>query len=202
METWSLGVAPGLPPCSLHPDWLGRETADALLDYAVQSEASFQPSVIRRNSERVFDPKVRRSLALTDLGPFADTIAARARQLAPQLNLRFGNGGFEPATIWLELISHGDGDFVRPHIDVSVGEAEKQNRQISMVYYLRCEPSRFRGGELRLYWFGQERFVDVEPRHDLLLAFPSIALHEVNPVSCPGDDFAARRFSVNICLEG
>jgi Rps23 Pro-64 3,4-dihydroxylase Tpa1-like proline 4-hydroxylase len=191
-----------LPPYSLHHGWLGGTLAGALLDHAIENENAFRPSPIRRNFQKVIDPQARKSLTLTDLGPFADTIRARARELAPQLNARFGNGGFEPATIWLELIAHGDGDFIRAHIDSFVGDGVKANRQVTMVYYLRREPPCFQGGELRLFAFGQNRFVDIEPRHDALLAFPSIALHAVNPVTCPGAPFSGRRFSVNICLEG
>ncbi len=195
-------LASGSLPHSLHPGWLGQPTADALLAHAVRNEASFQPSLIRRNSERVFAPTVRRSLTLTDLGPFTDTIAGRARQLAPQLKTQFGLAAWKPSSMWLELIVHGDGDFVRPHIDVVMGDAVREKRQVTLVYYLRREPPRFRGGELRLFGFGQNSFVDIEPRHDLLLAFPSIALHAVNPVSCPAAEFSERRFSVNICFEG
>ena len=192
----------GLLPYSLRPGWLGGEIADALLDFAIRNERSFRPSLVRRKSERVFDPKVRKSLALTDLGPFADTIGFRAMEVLPELNVLFGNGGFKPASLWIELIAHGDGDFVRPHIDLVVGDEGRQNRQVTLVYYLRREPPCFQGGELRIFGFGQKSFVDIEPRHDLLLAFPSIALHAVNPVSCPGASFSGRRFSVNICLEG
>lgn len=198
----SLSSARSLLPYSLFTDWLGKQFADALLDHAIANENSFRPSPILRNFEKVVDPKVRKSLTLSDLGPFADTIDARARELVPELNVRFGNGGFRPSTIWLELIAHGDGDCVRAHINSVVGDAVKPNRQITMVYYLRREPPFFRGGELRLHGFGKNNFVDIEPRHDLLLAFPSIALHAVNPVSCPGAPFSGRRFSVNICLEG
>jgi SM-20-related protein len=42
--------------------------------------------------------------------------------------------------------------------------------------------------------------VAVEPEHNRLVAFPAFVPHEVVPISCPGNAFADRRFSINCWL--
>jgi Rps23 Pro-64 3,4-dihydroxylase Tpa1-like proline 4-hydroxylase len=103
----------------------------------------------------------------------------------------------------LELVAHGDGAVFKTHKDTATGVVTGRSpRQISMVYYLHSRPKRFTGGQLRYYAIGQNAFIDIEPGHDVLLAFPSIAPHSVERVACPGVPFADWRFAVNIWLHG
>jgi Rps23 Pro-64 3,4-dihydroxylase Tpa1-like proline 4-hydroxylase len=73
-------------------------------------------------------------------------------------------------------------------------------RTVSGVYYFYRQPKAFDGGELRLYAFGEEAFVDIEPSENAFVAFPSFAAHEVLPVTCPSGAFEDSRFSVNCWL--
>lgn len=62
-------------------------------------------------------------------------------------------------------------------------------------------PRGFAGGELRLHPFspdGARDWLDIEPEHNALLAFPSWAPHEVRPVNCPSRRFEESRFAVKV----
>ena len=109
---------------------------------------------------------------------------------------------FEPYKVELELVTNNEGAFFKPHIDTFMANARKaSDRVLSVVYYFYAEPKAFSGGALRLYAFGTQeddgKFADVEPEQNTLVAFPSWALHEVLPVSCPSRRFSDSRFNVN-----
>lgn len=75
------------------------------------------------------------------------------------------------------------------------------DRVLSLVYYLHREPKVFGGGNLVMHaLMGEEQRV-ITPRHDRLVAFPSIAQHQVEPISLPGDNFADARFPL-VCWLG
>jgi Rps23 Pro-64 3,4-dihydroxylase Tpa1-like proline 4-hydroxylase len=67
------------------------------------------------------------------------------------------------------------------------------------------EPQAFRGGALRLYDTQIDDhgnckpgdFQTFYPAQNQIIFFPSRCLHEVMPVECPSQDFAASRFTVN-----
>ena len=71
-----------------------------------------------------------------------------------------------------------------------------------MIVYLFRRPRRFIGGQLRYFALGGSAHIDIEPEHNLLLTFPSIAPHAVQPVSCPGIPFRDWRFAVNMWVHG
>jgi hypothetical protein len=190
-------------PHSLRAGWLGPEMSSDLLDYAQASKDRFVPAAVRKNGLPVIDPGKRISFTLRDLGPFSAALQSKAMALAPELCIRFGNGGFAPEFVELELAAHGDGAFYGKHQDTLTGATGlSTRRQITMVYYLFRQPKRFTGGQLRYHSIGGAAFQDFEPEHDLLLAFPSIAPHSVQRVNCPGAPFADWRFAVNIWIHG
>ncbi len=107
---------------------------------------------------------------------------------------------FVPAKIELQLTAHNDGEFYKRHIDTRTGPSDEPTvRLISFVYYCSASPSRFSGGALRLYGFGENdtRQVDIEPVCDSLVVFPSWAPHEVLPVACESGRFEDSRFAIN-----
>ena len=88
-----------------------------------------------------------------------------------------------------------------------------QDRLLSAVYYFHREPKRFTGGQLRLHRSTPDDDpsdpepirnpadqIDIEPKRNSLLVFPSWASHEVLPVDCPSSRFEDHRFAVNIWL--
>jgi Rps23 Pro-64 3,4-dihydroxylase Tpa1-like proline 4-hydroxylase len=183
--------------------WLGPEMSSALLAYARANESRFFISPIRKYDEITLDFDKRISMMLKDLGPFADPLRSRAVAMAPQLCARFGAEDFAPKHVELELIAHGDGAFFFPHRDTQSGPSVPSAvRRLTLVYYLCSQPKRFTGGQLRLYSAHGGSVLDIEPAHDRLLAFPSMAPHSVERVYCPGVPFADWRFAVNIWLHG
>jgi SM-20-related protein len=186
-------------PHHVIPGWLGSETADRLLAYALANEHLFCPSEIGRGT---VDEAIRRSLVTDDLGPFADLLKQKALDEAAGLYAALGMQSVPVAKVELELAAHGDGAFYGAHIDTETGRGlgGTRQRRLSLVYYFHRRPRRFAGGRLRLMGLGGGPSVEVEPLHDRLVAFPSFASHEVERVSCPGGTFVDSRFSVNIWL--
>lgn len=175
-----------------------------LLAYVLAHPERFEPSLVRRQGQEHFAPAGRNSLlhegTLGDLGArFEAAILAQRDQLFAAT----GTPAFPVERCEIELSVHRDGGFYKPHQDTFTGkdrEGLKSDRVVTVVYYFHTLPRGFSGGEIALYPFRPGEPLRVEPRDNRLVAFPSFALHEVLPVSCPGDNFAAARFSINCWL--
>lgn len=194
-----------LMPACIIDDFLGPQQAGALLDFALAHEADFSPSSITRQGGSTVDPKIRRSLSFgRHLGeaitPFATAVAAASARLKAET----GCAAFTGNLIDLDLVAHLDGHLFKRHVDTTTGENRiltPADRVLSLVYYLHREPKAFSGGDLVMHaLMGEERRV-IAPRHDRLVAFPSIAPHQVEQISLPGDNFADARFSL-VCWLG
>ena len=189
-----------IPPYLVLNNFLDEESVACLLDYAVQSEVRFKTTTIRKGT---IDPSRRISVGLRDLGPMKAKIKSRLTPLVPSLIAQLRVTPFDLARIELELVAHGDGAFYSRHIDTFTGDTEVENtqRMISGVYYFNAEPKAFSGGALRLHAFGapdaNTSFVDIEPRRNTLLVFPSWAIHEVLLIECPSKRFVDSRFAIN-----
>lgn len=189
-----------LPVCIID-DFLGPEASGRLLDFAQQQQANYSWSTLISDGARdVVDRDVRASLSFFgDLGdqlvPFRAHLAERLEHIAAETQTR----RFDPEPQDLRLVAHGHGHYFRQHVDTATGSNRSLvtgNRVLSLVYYLHTRPRMFTGGALVMYPIvGEERQV-IEPRHDRLVAFSSIAPHEVEPIDLPGDSFRDSRFSV------
>lgn len=182
--------------------WLGEASAAALLSYAIDREAEFTPTEIGNKGRLRVESSFRRSRRLMELGPFEPMLRQRALTLQPELEAAFGMGHLPTASTQVELVAHGDGDFYGEHIDTFTGDQylPGEARRLSLVYYLHRRPRPFSGGRLRLFDLAGSQTVAIDPEHDSLLAFPSFARHEVEPISCPAGGFADSRFAVNLWL--
>jgi Rps23 Pro-64 3,4-dihydroxylase Tpa1-like proline 4-hydroxylase len=202
-------VAP-LPPWRRFADFLSEEEHAGLLAWALAQRARFEESKVWGGA---VDPTRRISRFTTRLGPYAPIIEARIAARLHDIFQATGTRPFEPEYYELELVAHGDGAHFGPHTDIPIGAARTRvaegqggthRRLLSGVYYFHREPKGFAGGALRLFRFGggegPEDRVDVEPEQNSLVVFPTWALHEVRPVSCPSGDFADSRFAVNVWL--
>jgi len=190
-------------PVHIQPDWLAPDLADSLLAYAIDSQARFMPAAVLYDGNARLDPTLRDALKLTDLGPLAETLKAKALAAKQQLVSDFGVPPFEAAGVEIELAAHGHGAHFRRHIDtfVVVNRATSP-RVLTLVFYLNRRPRAYAGGEIRLYALGSSETKDIQPEHNLLVAFPSIAPHSVERVDCPNGVFADRRFAINIWIHG
>jgi Rps23 Pro-64 3,4-dihydroxylase Tpa1-like proline 4-hydroxylase len=197
-------------------DFLAESEHQLLLDWVLAGPVRFQPAGVTKgtvDSEDRLDPQHRVALTSRKLGPLEPMLSERLLAALPKLMATTGTGGEPPASLELELAAHGDGAFFRPHRDIPVGPkrkpvsgSEHEDRVLSAVYYFHALPKGFSGGQLRLFRFGADgaaaepepaNHVDLEPIRNSLVAFPSWAVHEVRPVSCPSGKFGDYRFSLN-----
>ena len=187
-------------PFHLVSDWLDPQDADALLDFALATEDRFTPAQILYDGQRRLDTMIRQSSRLDVPEPFAALLTAHALKLQPLVAEMLGVPPFAPTHVEMELAAHGDGARFDRHIDtLVVGNRRQTPRILTFVLYLFKRPARFSGGALRFYALGGSGVVDVAPQHNAVVAFPAIAPHSVERVSC-GPAFADRRFAVTLWL--
>ena len=187
-------------PHLLRPGFLPAGDAASVLEFALSRESSFVPTTIYRGGKMVIEDGFRRS------GRFKGDFSPVRRVLEPALERSFpglcsacGMAPFPLESIEMELAVHRDGGFYHGHVDTVVGQpGDEANRVLTAVYYINSSPRRFTGGQLALYpLLGDGEPALLAPEHNLLVAFPSIAQHEVRPVSLDPDSFADARFAIN-----
>jgi len=92
------------------------------------------------------------------------------------------------------LSSYGKCDFYGWHKDTL---PDREQRIITLIYYLNIEPPKFTGGELV---FAGKNISDnklITPKHNRAVFFESKRAHRVNNVQLVGD-FKYHRFSINM----
>lgn len=188
-----------LPVCVID-GFLGEEKSARLLDFAIRNERRFAPSGVHGLDATGQHGLKRSSLSLIDghEEALADFSAAVDANFA-RLHKAVGVEDFTVSEREIDLVAHLDGHHYRRHVDI-LTQAERAetaaDRIVSLVYYVHKEPQSFSGGELDLFAIAGKDRHRVEPHHDRLVAFPSIAPHEVRTVTLPGNRFADARFSV------
>jgi SM-20-related protein len=199
------GDDPRCPFVAYH-DILGADYVAGLLDHVMARQSDFRTGLMhnRETGEVVADPGQRDSVYLTELGVFLGPIKAFASAIAvPALMaLHLNETKVEPREF--VITAYRDGGHIGEHIDTY--ERRERIRILSCVYYFATTPRRFAGGELRLYGFpkgpaaGQRSSmacVDIEPRTDTLVIFPSWIRHKVMPVRVPSRSWLDSRFTIN-----
>jgi Rps23 Pro-64 3,4-dihydroxylase Tpa1-like proline 4-hydroxylase len=188
-------------PFRLVPGFLGDDLIERLLAFANANRDIFVPARVGLDQGEVA-PEIRSSLMTSDFGPMKEEIKARFAAIREQAVADLRLSSFEPASIELQLVAHGDGAFYKRHIDTSMDtQRSDTDRVLTGVLYFHALPKGFSGGQLRLHSILRPEqggtHVDVEPERDMLLLFPAWAPHEVRPVSCPSGEFARSRFAIN-----
>lgn len=199
------GAGPLIPKHALLHDFLSDDLHDRMLRYAVERAPEFTRATIYDDAVEIRDPARRVSEKHPQgLGPFK---AAFVQQVRARLDAIFAGAGMTPRSVTryeTELVMHGDGGHFRRHVDTLTARADdgaaSAVRAVSCVYYFFRQPKGFAGGALRLFGFGSDESVAIEPEDNALLVFPSFASHEVGPVSCATGAFADFRYSVNCWL--
>lgn len=176
-----------------------------LLEFVQAHEAELVPSeVLVSDCGSRLDATFRRSKVLFDIDQIWPLFAPRLEALLPHLRKELGVLWFPLHDIERQLTSSGDGDFFRTHTDS--GAATVSSRILTFVYYFNAEPSGYTGGALRLYdgVVGEDGFldrgqsyVDLEPRNNSIVFFPSCLHHEVRPVQATAEGIAGRRLTIN-----
>lgn len=180
-------------------DFLPTEAVDRLLLEILAAEPHFTPAQVGDAGTARNDPMIRSSLRLpgragVDLEPLKTAVMHQHAALCAATGISvFPVHHFE-----CSIVAHGDGDFYGRHVDiVTRNDAASHHRVLSCVFYLHHMPRRFSGGALAIHPIGPIGGVHIEPVHNRLVAFPAFVPHEVLPITCPGNAFADRRFSVN-----
>jgi Rps23 Pro-64 3,4-dihydroxylase Tpa1-like proline 4-hydroxylase len=188
-----------LPTCIVD-DFLGRDVSAKLLEFVIQHEADFQPSWQYSDGGSGFLDGFRKSLSFHgDAEPVLQPFAAALKQAASRLRAEIGCESFGLDLSDFDLVAHCDGHRLKRHIDTHTGQkrtTSRSDRVLSLVYYFHAEPRAFSGGNLVMYGLVGDQRRTIEPRHDRLVAFPSLTPHEVEPISLPGNAFATARFSL------
>ena len=188
-------------PFHLQPDWLPAHLAAELLDFAISNESLFRQAKVGHADAAIVDESIRKSSVLKNIRPYSSALKEFTLTETPLLAKRFGMPAFDVSSVEIELAAHGDGAHFQPHIDTAVSECMLPNpRMLSLVLYLHRQPKGFSGGALRFHAIGGTSVRDLAPEHNLLIAFPSIARHSVEPVICPSQKFSDRRFAINIWI--
>lgn len=190
-------------PRWLTSGWLGPALSDALLEHAIAHEAEFEEARVTADDGRVgVEPLVRQARKLAVPDGFRQPIEARIAEALPALQARLGRLRGAVKAINVELAAHGDGAHFLPHLDTATGPGTqgRLTRRLSLICYLHRRPKAFGGGQLRFYSLAGEAWQDIEPNHDLMVAFPSWSRHGVQPVQVPSGAFADSRFAINIWI--
>lgn len=175
----------------------GAEQAALWALFAREAER-FTPSRVGLPGQDRVDSEVRTSLTLPGPSPERRAFRRRVREEIGEVAGRLQTALQEPLEIEVRFRRYGDGHFYHPHSD--------DNRDVSFVYFLLGQQSRFQGGDLLLFdrsggasW--GPGFTRLRPEGNAIVFFPSSSVHCVTPVAC-GEAFLEGRFVVNGHVRG
>ena len=184
-------------------NFLGGDVAKQMLRYAVEQRAEFRPATVYNRETRAerLNLESRHCLRREGVGPFKLKLKEAITAILPGATAALRLLGQAGQDLEFEMCAYGDGAFITPHIDTSVAAPR---RVLSCVYYFFGDPPGFEGGLLRLFgWPNPTAFtvpspsIEIAPRRDSLVIFPSTLQHEVTPVACPSGAWRDYRLSVN-----
>ncbi len=183
--------------------FLGETAANELLEFALANEAGFEPSQVYNNEiGSGVRPETRHSYRFGgDWKPQRKAFRRAIEERIEEIVSGAGSAGFRPDLMEIELVATRDGGLFTRHIDTRTRVQDREtDRIVSAVYYFHREPAGFTGGDLIMHALVGDETKPIEPKHDRLAVFTSIAPHEVAPTSVPGDAFEDGRFSINCWL--
>ena len=184
--------------------FLPEDAAQALLDHALGNEALFAPATVYQTGEHDVMTDLRQAQLTRNLGEAGPLFTAAVEAHVDHLCKACGIAPFAISGWELEMVAHRDGGFFVEHIDTKVAANRQQafgDRVLSIVYYLHRQDAAFTGGELVLKPFlGDGETRHIAPEHNRLVAFSSIARHQVETIRVPGDRWEDARFSINCWL--
>jgi SM-20-related protein len=192
-------------PYSIWSNFLGEDSVRHLLHHAEVHQEEFRASTVGSYDKDIIAHSVRVSSSLKKIGSLKNKIEKEIFNTLPSMFTELGCLPFEPIELEIGIVAHGHGAVFTRHIDTYLGPATGPTiRMITMVYYFYAIPKAFSGGILRLHSLaasGREgSFVDIEPKCDMAVFFPSWFPHEVLPISCRDGDFMSSRFAINCWL--
>lgn len=192
-----------MPPHLVIDQFLPAELHQQLVAHVLAHENRFEPAKVIEDGEETYGDGRSALICAAGLGPLLDPFQQQVNAAVPQFCSGSGVPPFKADWLEIELAAHRDEHFFKAHTDTRLAENRagvKSDRVLTLVYYFRARPAGFSRGELAVYPFGPGEPVLVQPLDNRMLAMPSFALHEVRPVSVPGNAFEDARFSINVWL--
>ena len=191
-------------PHAVVVDFLRVDAVEELLAYVDRHRAEFVPATVYdsvSHAEAV-KPGARNCHRLADIGPFKPLMEEAIGAILPSAVAALGILIPRAKAREFEFCAYGDGSFFKPHNDTL---SKGPRRAVSCVYYFFREPAGFSGGELRLHAWPRltmpqpdpPETLDISPRCNSLVLFPSALRHEVRPITCPSSDWRDFRFTIN-----
>jgi Predicted proline hydroxylase len=164
----------------------------------LQRKSDFVPTTTSTKAENY-----RRSLVLHSFPKFRELMVNRIKEIFPGVLNKLNIPIFSIAEIESQLTAHNDQNFYKVHNDN--GSPNTATRVLTYVYYFYREPKAFTEGKLIIYdsqiqgkhYVKATTFKTIEPRNNSIVFFLSRYMHEVLPVTCPSQDFADSRFTIN-----
>ena len=199
---------PAAPPDGLHAapfvrirDFLSHDERERLLSAALAMRGLFAPGGVGRGAARKVSSLERRALE-TRLSSREDVrgwLVPKVREMLPKLSMLLRIDGLDRCRMGLSMVAHPDGGFGTRHRDDS---------SLAGICYFHRDPRPFTGGDLLLWDTEVETgrhcdvfgFSRVEPAAGSIVFYPGTYMHEVTPVACEPNDFAAARFSVVVAF--
>jgi SM-20-related protein len=189
-----------LPPYFIKENFFGLELVNQLLEHVLENRSQFVSSTVGSDKGRI-DQEIRISSILHDFGLLKKEIKERFNAVFPEALEQLRMPSFELYGTEREIVAHGNGAFYKRHIDTFTGAGEFSVRALTAVYYFHAQPKKFQGGDLRLLPLRNNEvdstYLDIEPKNDRLLLFPSWVPHSVMPVISDSTDFRDSRFAIN-----
>ena len=179
-------------------NFLSQSENKQLLNYVLQRKSDFSPTTTSTKAENY-----RRSLVLHSFPKFRELIVNRIKEIFPDVLNKLNIPIFSIAEIESQLTAHNDQNFYKVHNDN--GSPNTATRVLTYVYYFYREPKAFTEGKLIIYdsqiqgkhYVKATTFKTIEPTNNSIVFFLSRYMHEVLPVTCPSQDFADSRFTIN-----
>jgi Rps23 Pro-64 3,4-dihydroxylase Tpa1-like proline 4-hydroxylase len=190
--------------CVVLDEFLAPQELEELTRYTLEREADFSASEVVSPSADggIVNYEHRRSLVLMDLAHHQDVILARIKSVLPQVLEKLGMEEFSIAGVEAQVTASNEGDFFHFHSDN--GSDPVASRYLTFVYFFHREPRQFEGGELRIHdarleegsYVSEGSYQTIVPQQNQIVFFPCDLMHEITPVNCASQLFAASRFTL------
>lgn len=141
--------------------------------------------LLKRNSGFFLNEKVPNPFRSAIAKPIAEHLSSGA--LFPQESNFFRD--FECVLHTFMISYYQDGDFYQPHYDYALG---------TFLVWLYDEPKKFEGGD---FSFPDYPEVEVPSKHNCGIFFPGRYLHQVTPVSLPGNRTGDGRYTLSLFFD-
>ncbi len=117
--------------------FLGPDMTHRLLAFAQERRNDFVPGRITTRTNAKIDTSTYVALNIHNLGELGEEVAARLREMAPDLATALGMPIFEVHDITVSMAAYGDGHFYKPHTDVNIAKMAigRPIRAITACYY-------------------------------------------------------------------